>query len=167
AGFTTITGSPAAPRLAATTVSNPPVASTATACTPSGTILAISASSPSALRDTTKRSPTGCKCTSNRSFETSIPTMVVSIFTPPCTIGLRFLRPKRLFGFDGTTSGEPSSVRAFNALGGVGLPPATAPHTLSEVAQIALQGGAALVAFIALSASRANALRHLSRAALL
>src|SRR5271156_5701609 len=140
AGLTTITGKPAAPRLAATTVSNPPVASTATALTPSGAIFAISASNPSALRATAKLSPAGCTCTSNRSFETSIPTAMASIFTPPCTIGLRFTRPKRLFGFDGTADGEPCSPRALQAPGGIGLPSATAPPILADAAVPKLQG---------------------------
>jgi hypothetical protein len=35
-----------------------------------------------------------------------IPTKLASIFTPPCATGLA-LRPKRLFGFDGKTDGEP------------------------------------------------------------
>src|ERR1043166_10151568 len=66
---------------------------------------------------------------------------MASIRTPPCTIGLRFLRPKRLFGFAGTTGGEPCSPRALKAPREVGLPPATAPAILAEVANDELQEG--------------------------
>src|SRR6185369_1595716 len=96
---------------------------------------------PSSSRATAKFSPLGRTCTSKRSLETSIPTTTVaSIFTPPCAIGLRDLRPTRLFGFDGTAGGEPCSPRAIS-LGGIGLPPATAPDSLSDAPLGKLQGG--------------------------
>jgi hypothetical protein len=63
---------------------------------------------------TRKRSPHGNTCTSSQSFETSIPTHVASILSHPCLIGLR-LRPRRLFGFDGTAddgSGSPAGSHA-------------------------------------------------------
>jgi hypothetical protein len=79
AGLTTTTGRPAAHRLAATTVSKPPVASTATVFGESGLSRPTRASSPAASRDTANASLLGRTCTSSRSFDTSIPTTMVSI----------------------------------------------------------------------------------------
>src|SRR6185437_4150255 len=140
AGLTTITGRPAPLRLAATTLSKPPVASTATAPGHSGTRRPFNASRPSASRATTKLSPDGCTCTSSRSFDTSIPTTVASIFTPPCAIGLRFERPKRLFGFDGTTDGAPCFPRSLATKGDLGFPSATADRTIPDPPRFKLQG---------------------------
>jgi hypothetical protein len=50
AGLTTTTGKPAAAKLAATTVSNPPVASTATSCAQTGLSSSIKSSMPPASR---------------------------------------------------------------------------------------------------------------------
>ena len=61
----------------------------------------------------TNASPLGRTATSRRSFDTSIPTVMMSMATRPCLIGLRALRPRRLFGFDGTTGGAPSSPTVF------------------------------------------------------
>src|SRR5579871_3200951 len=107
AGLTMTTGSSAEARAAAATVSKPPVASKATIRGEMALSRLISCSSPAALRSTTKNSPLGRTATSSRSFETSIPTMMFSMSTHPCLIGLRALRPRRLSGFNGIEDGVP------------------------------------------------------------
>ena len=86
-------------------VSKPPVASMATSIGRGPQLFAqLRQTLPSRLA--TSVLPSGRTCTSSRSLETSMPTilLVISITTLPCLIGLR-LRPRRLFGFDGTTVG--------------------------------------------------------------
>ncbi len=73
AGLITATGSLAAASPAATTVSNPPVASIATICGGQAANLRTSSSIPSALRATWNTSPSGSTCTSKHAFDTSIP----------------------------------------------------------------------------------------------
>jgi hypothetical protein len=97
AGLTTATGKPAAPRPAATTLSSPPVASTATIAGANGCSRSISSSIPAASRPTTNASPAGRTCTSNPAFATSIPTTQMSILSHPCLNGLR-LRPRGVRG---------------------------------------------------------------------
>jgi len=64
----------------------------------------------------------------------------VPIFTHPCAIELRFARPKRLFGFNGT-AGEVTRFPAASCdLGDCELSPATAPLILTDPAQSELQG---------------------------
>jgi hypothetical protein len=140
-GLTTATGSPAAPMAAATTVSNPPVASNATICTESVLNRAASFSTPAALRSTANVSPLGRTTTSRRSFETSIPTMILSMLTRPCLNELRALRPRRLFGFCGLTGGVPCSLTVFNDPGAYELPPVTAKSALSDSHESELQAG--------------------------
>ena len=89
-------------------------------------------SNPEALRSTVNASPLGRTATSRRSFATSIPTVVMSMATRPCLIELRILRPRRLFGFDGTTGGAPSSPTVFGDPGVIGRPPVTATPNLCE-----------------------------------
>src|SRR5262245_51133939 len=60
------------------------------------------------------------------SFDTSIPTAMKSMVTLPCLIGLRALRPRRLFGFNGLTGGAPNSPTVFKDPGRFGHPPVTA-----------------------------------------
>src|SRR6202041_2814729 len=86
-------------------------------------------------------SPVGRTATSSRSFDTSMPTTMASILSRPCASGLRW-RPKRLFGFDGTTGEDPNSPTGLASLGGIGLSPATAQAILPESATTELQGGA-------------------------
>lgn len=107
AGFTTTTGNPAAPSVAATTASRPPVASTATARGDSAASRSASPSRPVASRGTAKPSPPGSTWTSRLPFDTSMPTTTASIRSRPCTTGLRE-RPTRLSGVDGKAGGEPS-----------------------------------------------------------
>src|SRR5208282_1388674 len=59
---------------------------------------------------------------------------------PPCASGLA-VRPKRLFGFDGTAGENPRSPTGLASLGGFGLSPATAPVTLTRAVIRELQGG--------------------------
>ena len=92
----------------AASVSKPPVASSATTSRRKPGKPTASVSTPAASLLTKNASPDGTTCTSSRSFDTSIPTTIASIFSHPCLIGLR-LRPRRLFGFDGTADGDPSS----------------------------------------------------------
>ena len=133
AGLTTTIGSPAAAKAAAATVSKPPVASNATICGAICRNRVARRSNPAASRSTTNASPLGQTATSRRSFDTSIPTVIMSMATRPCLIGLRTRRPRRLFGFDGTTSGAPSSPTAFkHDPGAVRLPPVTATSLLSK-----------------------------------
>ena len=49
------------------------------------------------------------------------------------------MRPKRLFGFDGTAGKDPSSSTGLMSLGAFGLSPATAPGTLTRAAIRKLQ----------------------------
>src|SRR4029077_6154924 len=85
--------------------------------------------------------PSGSTATSRRSFDTSIPTAMISMATLPCLIGLRTLRPRRLFGFDGLTDGAPVSPTVCNDLGVCGLPSVTAPSTIPDERTFDLQGG--------------------------
>lgn len=136
AGLTTTTGSPAPASPAATTVSNPPVASTAMAAGPRGPSRSIRAAIPSPSRLTKNASPPGRTATSRRSFDTSIPTMTMaSILSHPCASGLRFERPKRLFGVDGSAGEDPSSPTGLVSLRAVGLPPATATAGIADEAK--------------------------------
>src|SRR5580692_2192002 len=105
----------------------------------SGVSRSINSCNPFGLRATTKHSPDGRKATSSRSLETSIPTTMVSILSRPCASGLRW-RPKRLFGFDGTTGEDPCSPTGSFSLREVGLPPATASPTLHHDGDLKLQG---------------------------
>ncbi len=50
------------------------------------------------------------------------------------------MRPKRLFGFDGTAGEDPRSPTGLVSLGVVGLSPATAPVTLTREVIRELQG---------------------------
>ena len=140
AGLTTAPGNPAAPRAATTTVSKPPVASNATICGESLRSRATSCSIPAALRLTANASPLGRTATSRRSFETSIPTMILSMSTRPCLNELRALRPRRLFGFCGLTGGVLRSPTVFNDPGRNELPPVTAIPALSDSRESKLQG---------------------------
>src|SRR5580704_8586095 len=53
------------------------------------------------------------------------------------------MRPKRLFGFDGTAGEDPCSSTGLMSLGGVGLSPATAAEILPDNGAGKLQGGTA------------------------
>lgn len=121
---------------AATTVSNPPVASTAMAAGPKGLSLSIRAAIPSPSRLTKNASPLGRTATSSRSFDTSIPTMTVaSILSHSCASGLRDERPKRLFGVDGSAGEDPSSLTGLVSLRAAGLLPATATAGIADEAK--------------------------------
>src|SRR5580704_10592904 len=116
-----------------TTTIGSPAAANATICGAICRNRVARRSNPAASRSTTNASLLGQTATSRRSFDTSIPTVIMSIATRPCLIGLRARRPRRPFGFDGTTSGAPSSPTAFkHDPGAVGLPPVTATSLLSE-----------------------------------
>src|SRR5690606_4933848 len=97
-----------------------------------------SACTPASSLPTAKLSPRGCTCTSSRALLTSIPT-VISISSPPCLNGLA-LRPRRLFGIDGSMRGAPCSLPGFDAPGGPELPRITAAPSLPDVADFKLQG---------------------------
>src|SRR5690606_2647535 len=97
-----------------------------------------SACTPASSLPTAKLSPRGCTCTSSRALLTSIPT-VISISSPPCLNGLA-LRPRRLFGIDGSMRGAPCSLPGFDAPGGAELPRITAAPSLPDVADFKLQG---------------------------
>ena len=112
AGLTTTTGRPAPARPAATTVSNPPVASTATARARAVFSRSINSSKPAPLRltqssrrravhahpdDLSKR-----RC--RHKSRPSDPILAQAGFAE---------RPKRLFGFDGTASEDPALPRAW------------------------------------------------------
>jgi hypothetical protein len=56
------------------------------------------------------------------------------------------MRPKRLFGFDGTTGEDPRSPTGLVSLGRFGLAPATAPVTLTCEVIRELQGSPAIIA---------------------
>ena len=66
----------------------------------------FSSASPVSVLATTNRSPDGRTATSSLSLAMSIPTITASIRSHPCASGLA-LRPKRLFGFDGTADEDP------------------------------------------------------------
>src|SRR5690606_35221419 len=70
-----------------------------------------------------------------------MPTKRISILSHPCRNGLRLLRPRRLFGVDGTAGGDPCSPAGLVSQWGLGLPPATAPATIADVVEGKLQGG--------------------------
>ena len=76
-------------RLAATTVSKPPVASTATIAAPAAAGASTNCVQAGRIALDRKRLTARPHSTSSRSFDTSIPTMMPSIVTPPCLIGLR------------------------------------------------------------------------------
>ena len=86
-----------------------------------------------------ERLPKGATKTSSQSFETSMPTTgLASIARHPCLIGLR-LRPRRLFGFDGTADEIPGSPTGSNAQMSCGLASATAPTIIADSANVELQ----------------------------
>jgi len=138
-GLTTAKGRPAAAIAAATVTSNPPVASSTTSSSGTRPSRSARAAKPSPSRGTAKASPDGRRCTSRRSFETSMPTKYFSISTRPCQCGLA-ARPKRLFGFDGTTDGAPGSVTASCGRGTIGLPSVTALPSLRRDGNRDIQG---------------------------
>src|SRR6516162_6994237 len=92
---------------------------------------ATSPPSPALVRGTANCSPLGRTATSRVSFETSIPTVIFSMATRPCLSELA-VRPRRLFGFDGTAGGVPGSQTVLEDLGVDGHPPATALRLLGE-----------------------------------
>src|SRR5262249_59632760 len=122
---------PAAARPATTTVSKPPVASSTMRLGFSTLRRATRSSSPAPVRATTKRSPLGRTATSRWSFDTSIPTVIFSMATRPCLSELA-LRPRRLFGFDGTAGGGASLPTVLDDLREDGHPPPTARRLLGE-----------------------------------
>src|SRR5208337_2737077 len=97
-----------------------------------------SSASPASSLDTMSRSPEGRTATSNLSLATSIPTMTASIRSHPCASGLA-LRPKRLFGFDGTADEDPRFSTGLLSLRGLG--PSSATALLSPAVLFKLQGG--------------------------
>src|SRR6516165_9550292 len=139
AGLATATGRLAAARAATTTVSKPPVASSTMRFGFNTLRRATRSASPAPVRETAKRSPLGRTATSRRSFDTSIPTVIFSMATRPCLSELA-VRPRRLFGFDGTAGGVPGSQTVLDDLGVDGHPPATAPRLLGESGKRKLQG---------------------------
>src|SRR5262249_9198499 len=100
---------------------------------------ATRSSSPALVRATTKRSPLGRTATSRWSFDTSIPTVIFSMATRPCLSELA-VRPRRLFGLDGTAGGVPSLPTVLEDLRPDGHPPATARRLLGESGKGKLQG---------------------------
>jgi hypothetical protein len=74
AGLTTTTGRPAPVSAAATTISKPPVASTAIRAGASALSWLTRSSSPAPVRAVEKAAAIGCACATNRSFDTSTPT---------------------------------------------------------------------------------------------
>jgi hypothetical protein len=82
---------------------------------------------PSPSRATAKASPLGRRCTSSRSFATSIPTKCS--MSRPCACGLA-LRPRRLFGLREAADGAPCSGTGSCTRGSGGLPSATAAPSL-------------------------------------
>jgi len=66
--------------------------------------------------------------------------MTASIRSHPCASGLA-LRPKRLFGFDGTADEDPRFSTGLVSLRGLGPSSATATALLSPAVLIKLQGG--------------------------
>src|SRR5438046_1811873 len=139
AGLTTTTGRPAPARPTATTASKPPVASMATSAGDRAFSRATRSSIPAAVRLKTKLSPVGRTATSSRSFDTSMPTTIASIRSHPCANGL-LPRPKRLFGFDGTSGEDTHSLAGSPAHRFFGLYPATALSPISGRRDGKLQG---------------------------
>src|SRR5829696_4167416 len=68
-----------------------------------------------------------------------MPMTMASILSRPCLSGLR-LRPRRLFGFDGTTDADPRSPTGSITPGAFGPAPATAPARIADPAIRDLQG---------------------------
>src|SRR5215207_7150422 len=68
-----------------------------------------------------------------------MPLTMASILSRPCLSGLR-LRPRRLFGFDGTTDADPRSPTGSITPGAFGPAPATAPARIADPAIRDLQG---------------------------
>ena len=86
-----------------------------------------------------KRSPLGRTATSKRSFETSIPTVMLSMATRPCLIGLRLAAPAtvRVRWNNGRGTRLPHGLKGPRV---VGHPPVTAPRQLRELGKWKLQG---------------------------
>ena len=76
----------------------------------------------------------------------------------PCANGLRFERPKRLFGFDGTAGEDPCSPTGLMSLRAIGLSPATAGAILDHPTAIKLQGSGR-----GLRVSESLAIKHAKR----
>src|SRR6185436_3443589 len=70
-----------------------------------------------------------------------MPMTMASILSRPCLSGLR-LRPRRLFGFDGTTDADPRSPTGSITPGPFGPASATAPARIADPAIRDLQGPA-------------------------
>ena len=137
-GLTTTTGSPAPANPAATTCSNPPVASSATRPGFSCPTRSARLLTPSTSRATLKASPAGRTNPSNRSLLTSMPTNTSRSMTLPCKSGLG---TEQLFGRLGAVGGESRSPTGLLALGSVDLPPTSPARTLREPAPFAeIQG---------------------------
>src|SRR6187431_2723991 len=68
-----------------------------------------------------------------------MPMTMASILSRPCLSGLR-LRPRRLFGFDGTTDADPRSPTGSITPGPFGPASATAPARIADPAIRDLQG---------------------------
>src|SRR5215203_1693332 len=68
-----------------------------------------------------------------------MPMTMGSILSRPCLSGLR-MRPRRLFGFDGTTDADPRSPTGSITPGAFGPSPATAPARIADPAIRDLQG---------------------------
>src|SRR5215217_578682 len=68
-----------------------------------------------------------------------MPMTMGSILSRPCLSGLR-MRPRRLFGFDGTTDADPRSPTGSITPGAFGPAPATAPARIADPAIRDLQG---------------------------
>src|SRR5829696_1580643 len=68
-----------------------------------------------------------------------MPMTMGSILSHPCLSGLR-MRPRRLFGFDGTTGADPRSPTGSITPGAFGPAPATAPARIADPAIRDLQG---------------------------
>src|SRR5262245_7569038 len=65
---------------------------------------------------------------------------LISILSHPCLSGLA-LRPRRLFGFDGTADGDPCPPTGLVSLRCCGLPSATAAVAIPQADKAKLQGG--------------------------
>ena len=120
--MTTTTGRPASARLATTTASRPPVASSPIALGATARNRSTSAAMPSVSRGTSKRSSGPRTCTSRRSLEnvdTDDGGDGVHLSPVLAQAGFRW-RPKRLFGFNGTASVGPCSPTGLVSLRGVG-----------------------------------------------
>ena len=143
-GLTTTTGRPAPANPAATTCSNPPVASSTTRPGSSCPTRSARLLTPSASRATLKASPAGRTNPSNRSLLTSMPTNTSRSMALPCKCGLG---TEQLFGQLGAGGGESSSPTGFLALGSVDLPPTSLAQTLREPALLAEIQGKRSVSF--------------------